>query len=418
MGEQPGPVEDELERALVSMRAGFLSGANQIAAEIASLEEHLADAPDRERDSVGAAITQIVNAQARLTARMEALPAAAWDRFKAMVSIVKAQQGVLDQLGDVVQKHVLPRQLENLSISPLPEPPQPVYSPEAGAADYSDYNEPEAEPEPEPQGESFLRAHTALQALHAAPPRKTRIRTARRARDDFGAEDDEPRSLFARMRERTAGYKGLAAMIIAAVALGMMQRDVKPQDLAAKVVAMVSGAIDAARSAGPKEAPPATTAASQPPAERVQLHPEERPTAPEPVAPSRTASAAPLDVAPAAGRAEPTAQAQPDEAHVAVAPVAAAERAAPPPAAGEEQFVPVVFTHKDYDTVLQALSDLKQRFPNLLIGRRGEVQPVDLGRKGIWHRLVLLPAGTRPEATRLCDQMMAQGYDRCWVKAY
>jgi hypothetical protein len=103
---------------------------------------------------------------------------------------------------------------------------------------------------------------------------------------------------------------------------------------------------------------------------------------------------------------------------VPVAPVAAAERPAPPPAAGEERFVPVVFTHKDYDTVLQALSDLKQRFPNLLIGRRGEVQPVDLGRKGTWHRLVLLPAGTRPEATRLCDQMMAQGYDRCWVKAY
>jgi hypothetical protein len=400
------------------MRAGFLSGANQIAAEIASLEEHLADAPDQERDSVGAAITQIVNVQARLTGRMETLPAAAWDRFKAMVSIVKAQQAVLDQLGDLVQKHVLPRQLENLSVSPLPGQPRP----EPAAADYSDYDEPEPQPEPEPQGERFLRAHTALQALDAGRPRNTR--TARSARDDFGVEEDEPRSLFARARERTAGYKGLTAMIIAAVALSMMHRDVKPQDLAAKVVAMVSGAIDAARSTGPKEAPPATTAASQPPAEPVQPRPEERPAvaaapaAPEPAAPARTASAAPLDVAPAAGRAGPTAPAQPDEARVPTAPVAAPERAAPPAAAGEEQFVPVVFTHKDYDTVLQALSDLKQRFPNLLIGRRGEVQPVDLGRKGVWHRLVLLPAGTRPEATRLCDQMMAKGYDRCWVKVY
>jgi hypothetical protein len=408
MGEQPGPVEDELERALVSMRAGFLSGANQIAAEIASLEEHLADAPDQERDAVGAAIAQIVNAQARLAARTETLPAAAWDRFKAMVSIVKAQQSVLDQLGDLVQKHVLPRQLDNLSISPLPGQPRP----EAAAADYSDYNEPE--PEAEPHRESFLRAHTALQALDGSPPRNTRTRAARRARDDFDAGEDEPRSLFARARERTAGYRGLAAMIIAAVALSMMQRDVKPQDLAAKVVAMVSGAVDAARSAGPKEAPPpATATASQPPAERAQPDPEERP--PEPAAPARTASAAPLDVAPPAGRAEPTARAQPE---VPIAPVAATERTAPPAAAGEEQFVPVVFTHKDYDTVLQALSDLKQRFPNLLIGRRGEVQQVDLGRKGVWHRLVLLPAGTRPEATRLCDQMLAQGYDRCWVKAY
>jgi hypothetical protein len=84
----------------------------------------------------------------------------------------------------------------------------------------------------------------------------------------------------------------------------------------------------------------------------------------------------------------------------------------------EEQFVPVVFTHKDYARVMQAMTDLKQQYPNLLVGRKAEVQPVDLGKKGIWHRLIFLPAGPRPQATKLCDQLAAEGYDRCWVKAY
>ena len=83
------------------------------------------------------------------------------------------------------------------------------------------------------------------------------------------------------------------------------------------------------------------------------------------------------------------------------------EPTAPPASIPEEQFVPVVFTHKDYATVMQALADLKQQYPSLLVGRKGAVQPVDLGKKGIWHRLVFLPAGPRPEASKLCDQLMA-----------
>jgi hypothetical protein len=434
MGEQPGPVEDEVERALVSMRAGFLSGANQIAAEIASLEAHLEDAPDEERDAVGAAIAQVINAQARLTARMESLPAASWDRFKAMVAVVKGQQSVLDQLGDLVQKYVLPRQLENLSLSPLPgPPPPPAYSPEPPSEE--DY-------EPSPQGESFLRAQAALQALDAHLPR-----TGRRARADFG-EDDERRSLFARARERTAGFRGVAVMIVAAVGIGLAQRDGKLQDLAARFVAMVSAGIEAAapdthpdrhKDASPKvapkvaarpqpPAPPAPSASTLLPAERAPaqaeapiVEPQPRPP-PPPVAPDRKptvrpASVAPADVAAASERPSPAAAAPPAETHASAAP-AVPEPAAPPTGVPQDQFVPVVFTHKDYDTVMRALADLKQRFPSILTGRQGEVQPVDLGRKGIWHRLVLVPPGPRPEAARLCEQLKAAGYNRCWVKDY
>jgi hypothetical protein len=43
---------------------------------------------------------------------------------------------------------------------------------------------------------------------------------------------------------------------------------------------------------------------------------------------------------------------------------------------------------------------------------------VDLSQKGIWHRLVVLPPGSRQSALDFCDQLLAAGYDRCWVKGY
>jgi hypothetical protein len=41
-----------------------------------------------------------------------------------------------------------------------------------------------------------------------------------------------------------------------------------------------------------------------------------------------------------------------------------------------------------------------------------------MGKKGIWHRLVFLPAGPRPQASKVCDQLATQGYDRCYVREY
>jgi hypothetical protein len=80
--------------------------------------------------------------------------------------------------------------------------------------------------------------------------------------------------------------------------------------------------------------------------------------------------------------------------------------------------VPVVFTHKDHSTAQQALADLRQQYPELMARRTGEVQPVNVGEKGVWHRLVLLPSGSRRQATNLCERLLTAGYDRCWVKPY
>src|SRR5262245_38020926 len=103
MGEKPMPVGDEVERALASMRAGFLSGSDRIAAGFAILQEHLTHAPVEEREAVRAAVADIVKAQARLNARIQNLPPSALERFTAMVSVLKAQQAVVDRLGELVK---------------------------------------------------------------------------------------------------------------------------------------------------------------------------------------------------------------------------------------------------------------------------------------------------------------------------
>ena len=89
-----------------------------------------------------------------------------------------------------------------------------------------------------------------------------------------------------------------------------------------------------------------------------------------------------------------------------------------PAEASPPRFVAVVFTHQDQAVALDAFTDLRQRYPALLARRKAEAQPVEVADKGTWHRLVVLPAGSRQTAAGLCDRLQAAGYDRCWVKTY
>lgn len=216
---------------------------------------------------------------------------------------------------------------------------------------------------------------------------------------DDDLDDTEPRSFMALARERTAGFRGLAAMVVVGIILSMLPRD-KLQDAGAKLFEFLTpGAPEVASEERP---PPKRVAAVEP--RSVERLPSAAAPAPAPAS------------APAAPEVSPPPAAIPPPAPRAAA--ASAETAAPPAEVAEERFVPVVFTHKDQDTVKRALADLKQQYPNILIGRVGHVQEMDLGKKGIWHRLVFLPAGPRPSAAKVCDQLAAEGYDRCWVKAY
>jgi hypothetical protein len=375
MGE-PEPVKDELDRALASMRAGFLSGSSQIAAGIGALEEHLAGAPQNERERVGAAVAQIVSTQERLIAQIERLPPSAWDRFKSMVGILKAQQAILDDLGALVQQHVLPRQLQGLSAAAASA---------ANATAAVDEEPPIPLPAP-------------------APPRRRRV-----VRDE-----PEPE------RERKgSGFKGLAAMIVAAVVLSLMPRETKLQDMAAKLVAFIgmgqsapADVANAEASAEPPKAPPSGPRAARVPKEDDGA---EADSPPPPTQDKETSGPRAADAKPA-GK-ERTALVPPEDKRGAAPPKA--EKAKPAPARPrQEQFVPVLFTHRDKSTVLQTMNELQQQYPKLLMDREGQVLSVKMGKKGVWHRLAFLPAASRPEATKLCDQLMAEGYDRCWVKFY
>jgi hypothetical protein len=363
MGEQV-PVKEELERALASMRAGFLSGSSQIAAGIGALQEHLAQAPQGERERVGAAVAQIVSTQERLIAQIERLPATAWERFKIMVGILKAQQAILDDLGALVKAYVLPRQLQGLSATA-------ASADKAAAA--------AAEPPP-----AIL--------SKPSPPQRRRV-----------AEPEPERD------RRGTGFKGLAAMIVAAVILSLVPRETKLQDMAARLAQLIGMGGESAPAGSAKteaDAEPPKTPPSDPRVARVPKEDDgsEAPDTSPPPTGDKVADAN------AAGK-ERIALVQPPNKR------GPAPRS-PPPGPRQEQFVPVLFTHRDQSTVAQTMNELQQQYPKLLMERKGEIHAVDMGRKGVWHRLVVLPAASRPEATRLCEELMAEGYDRCWVKVY
>jgi hypothetical protein len=90
----------------------------------------------------------------------------------------------------------------------------------------------------------------------------------------------------------------------------------------------------------------------------------------------------------------------------------------PPTKASDPEFVTVLFTHKEQAVVERYFSELQRRYPAQLLHTKVELQAVDMGEKGVWHRLVLLPPGPREQADTICQTLMAGGYDRCWVKNY
>jgi hypothetical protein len=498
MGEQPKPVDDDVERALASMRAGFLAGSEQIAAHIASLDAHLIDAPGEERDAVHAQVARLVASHDRITAKVMSAPASSWDSFKVMVNAVKQQQTVLDQVSHLVREHVLPRQIESLPITPFPATPPPEEAPPppplphaegfrsgeapfrasdifrpgdnagAGVAARADAGFPPGEGV-HPEALTIPRSRPPARRPSRAPPRarseagfRALAAAGLRTRDDDADVDEtERRSLLALVRERTAGFRGLAAMIIVGIILSVLPRE-RLHEVGARLLEIVGPAVpetalddrppeppvppvaprsaERVPSAADEDAPSSVPEPKTEPKARTEPKPKAEPR-PKAESKPKTATSAPApQKKPAAESAEaPRKLAEKADEAPVIAPRKQADKAeeapvvpppkhvaatkpdadtAAPPAPAEERFVPVVFTHKDHATVLRALADLKQQFPSVLIGLEGEVQPVDLGTKGVWHRLVFLPAGPRPQATRICDQLAAKGYDRCWVKAY
>jgi hypothetical protein len=98
--------------------------------------------------------------------------------------------------------------------------------------------------------------------------------------------------------------------------------------------------------------------------------------------------------------------------------VASAANTAVPAATGGNGFVPVLSSQKSRMDALKAYADMQQKYTDVLQGRAPDVREVDLGQKGVWHRLMLGPPGSREAASSVCTQLKAHGYTGCWITAY
>jgi hypothetical protein len=67
---------------------------------------------------------------------------------------------------------------------------------------------------------------------------------------------------------------------------------------------------------------------------------------------------------------------------------------------------------------LKRFADMQQKYGSALENKTPDVQEANLGDKGIYHRLVVGPPGSREAANSVCSQLKTAGYTNCWVLAY
>jgi len=87
-------------------------------------------------------------------------------------------------------------------------------------------------------------------------------------------------------------------------------------------------------------------------------------------------------------------------------------------ATGGNGFVPVLSSQKSRMDALKAFADMQQKYTDVLQGRAPDVREVDLGQKGVWHRLMLGPPASREAANNVCTQLKAHGFAGCWITTY
>jgi hypothetical protein len=161
------------------------------------------------------------------------------------------------------------------------------------------------------------------------------------------------------------------------------------------------------QAAVPPPASPARTITLPPP--RAELPPAAPPTKVAVAAPPP----APQPKAPAP-RANVMTPAEPDSN--SAAPPAAKRPVARPAGVGGSGFVAVLASQRSSMEALKLFADLQQKY-SVLQGRTPSVQEANLGEKGVYHRLVVGPAGPREQASQLCSELKAAGYSGCWITA-
>jgi hypothetical protein len=351
--------------ATIVMRSRFRSGSQRISYHLSWIEAHAEQIRADVRGSISASAEKIQTTLKQLTDQMDRLPEDQWEGFKAMLKLLRAQQNVLDSAEALIQM----ARANTVS----PKRPSPMIAPAMrGIASLT--------------GEPGLDPEVHARRLRKVPGHK---------------------KYFVAVMQGTAS---LRLVLVGIVAAGLVfghvtiTRDGKRQDVAAKTSSLTTGGIGrpVASLAAPQERSLARVSydnlATPLPATEVPLAADARSiSATSLTLPHPTTLPTPLPSGVVASN-------RPDAAAIA--------------RGSDERYVPVIFTDKDQTRALQAFAELQLRYPKLLSPRRAEAQPVDLGQKGIWHRLIVLPPGSRQSATDFCDQLLGAGYDRCWVKAY
>ena len=93
-----------IDDATIVMRSRFLSASERIISHLSWLEAHAEEIRADVRDSVRASAEKIRITLTHLTDQMDRLPEAEWERFKALLMLLRAQQDVLDSAEALIQK--------------------------------------------------------------------------------------------------------------------------------------------------------------------------------------------------------------------------------------------------------------------------------------------------------------------------
>lgn len=141
-----------------------------------------------------------------------------------------------------------------------------------------------------------------------------------------------------------------------------------------------------------------------------------QPAIPAPTRPATRVVQPPVETAATTAVAPPAAKAP--KAPVPKKSVTAAVSPKPTGAGYMAVLASVPATQKSRMDALKQWADMQQKYGTALANKTPDVQEANLGEKGVYHRLLAGPPGSREQASALCSQLKAAGYSGCWVTAY
>jgi SPOR domain len=370
------------------MRVRFLAVSEEIAKDLSSLTRHIGEEPTGERAWQLAAAKEIAAAEERLRTEVSRLAGPLLQRVAIMKSVLVAQQGLQLQLIGIAKGRTPSARLQATVNEQLANIDQQLT---AGVA------------------ASPLAVANPTKDLASGPRERRHTRHVGSTVDRHPANDGK-------ITKTLPGRVPLAAIVLLLVALSaglvLFYADLQgahPEGTGASQQLVTA--------VGVENAPPLAEASPTANAPAPQL-------APPPSATGITVGVGSNMRAPALHRegAPPYSPANSGIRTDGMQPGVPAPLAPSPvttaPGDGAERFVPVVFTHKEKATALLAFAELQRRYSKTLTHRQSELQMVDTSKNGIWYRVVVLPAGSRQEASDTCGRLEAAGHDRCWVKPY